>query len=357
MEKLNLAIIGQGRCGKDIHGLFYRSEDNNFFNVKYVVEWDDYLRNLSEKLYPGCKTFDDYTQLFKYKDDIDIVVNTSFSEMHYEITKNLLEHGFNVLVDKPFARNHYECNDLINIAKSKGLILAVFQQTFFAPFYKHALEIIKSGILGEIKQINLRYNSLVRRWDWQTLQKRMGGSAYNTGPHPIGMALGFLDFDKNMQVVFTRLGTALTSGDAEDYVKILLTAPQKPVVDIEISSIDAYCDYTIKIQGTKGTFKNKPLTYRYKYIADGENEPKPVVENTLKDANGDPIFCAENLKTHEFEGKYEGTAFNLAVADFYANLYYALKGEQQLIITPQMACEIIRIIERAHADNPLPLKY
>ena len=40
MKKLNLAIIGQGRSGRDIHGKFYRSEANTFFNVKYVVDMD-----------------------------------------------------------------------------------------------------------------------------------------------------------------------------------------------------------------------------------------------------------------------------------------------------------------------------
>ena len=49
MEKLNLAIIGQGRSGKDIHGLFYRSEDNVFFNVKYVVDADAHRRQVAEE--------------------------------------------------------------------------------------------------------------------------------------------------------------------------------------------------------------------------------------------------------------------------------------------------------------------
>lgn len=33
MEKLNLAIIGQGRSGRDIHGSFYRSERNLYYKV------------------------------------------------------------------------------------------------------------------------------------------------------------------------------------------------------------------------------------------------------------------------------------------------------------------------------------
>ena len=91
MKKLNLAIIGQGRSGKDIHGKYYRSEDNQYYTVKYVVDADEFRRGVAEEIYPGCKTFANYEELFAL-DDIDIVVNASYSEMHYSITKDLLLH-------------------------------------------------------------------------------------------------------------------------------------------------------------------------------------------------------------------------------------------------------------------------
>ena len=33
MKKLNVAIIGQGRSGRDIHGAFFKSEYNEKYNV------------------------------------------------------------------------------------------------------------------------------------------------------------------------------------------------------------------------------------------------------------------------------------------------------------------------------------
>ncbi|MDY4675826.1 MAG: Gfo/Idh/MocA family oxidoreductase, partial [Candidatus Borkfalkiaceae bacterium] len=174
MKRLNLAIIGQGRSGRDIHGVYCCSERNAYYNVKYIVDFDERRRNQAKDLYPGCETFSDYKELFN-KDDIDLIVNASFSHMHFEITKELLEHGKNVLVEKPFARNMYECETLINTAKKSGVVLAVFQNTQLAPFYLHALKLASDGTLGEVEQVSIRYNSLSRRWDWQTLQKYMGG--------------------------------------------------------------------------------------------------------------------------------------------------------------------------------------
>ena len=356
MKKLNIAIIGQGRSGKQIHGKYYLSPENEYYNVKYVVDADEYRRGVSKERYEGCETFADYRELFDIK-DIDLVVNASYSEMHYPITKDLLLHGFNVLVEKPFGRSRYECDELMKIAKEKGIVLAVFQQTFLAPFYGFAYDTAKSGKIGDVKQISIRYNGFSRRWDWQTLQKKCAGSTYNTGPHPIGMALGFLDFDKNAKVVYSKLDTALTSGDADDYAKILITAPDRPLVDIEISSMDAYSGYTLKLQGTKGTLKSTTDSYVMTYICDGENPERPVEETFLKNENGEPIYCSEKLVLHTEEQKFDGNAFNIGTSEFYKQLYFKITAGTSMTVTPEMAAEVISVIEKVHADNPLPLKY
>ena len=356
MKKLNLAIIGQGRSGKDIHGSYYRSEANELYNVKYVVDADEFRRSVAEEIFPGCRTFATYEELYALN-DIDLVVNATYSEMHYPITKDLLLHGMNVLVEKPFGRTRYECDELMKIAKEKGVTLAVFHQSLLTPFYLFALETIKSGKLGDIKQISIRYNGLSRRWDWQTLQKKCAGSTYNTGPHPIGMGLGFLDFDKDTKVLYSKLDTVLTSGDADDYAKILMTAPGKPLIDIEISSIDAYCDYTLKIQGSKGTFKAKPKVYDMTYLVDGENPERPVEENFLKDEKGNPLYCTEELIKHVEGDKFGGTAFDVGTSEFYRDLYFKITEGKEMRVTPEMAAHVISVIETVHAENPLPLKY
>ena len=353
MKKINVAIIGQGRSGRDIHGAYFKSDKNTCYNVRYVVELDAERRARAEEEYPGCKALSDYKELFGLT-GIDLVVNSTFSDMHYPITKDLLMHGFNVVVEKPFARNYYECSDLIATAKENGVMLAVFQQTFFAPYYVKSLEVAKSGIIGDIMQVSIRFNGLARRWDWQTIQERLAGSVYNTGPHPIGIALGFLDFAPDTSVVFSRLGKALVSGDAEDYAKIILAASGKPVVDIEISSIDAYTPYNIKLQGTKGTYSTNTLSYKMKYIVDGENPEQPLIKEPLKNENGYPMYCSEKLITHEEEAQHGGTAFTTAVEKYYEMIYARLTDGTPLALDPVDMARIVSVMETVHAQNPMP---
>lgn len=356
MDRLKVAIIGLGRSGRDIHGKHFKDEmRNHFFDIAAIVEIDEERRLRAAEEYPSCDTYSDYKELYK-RDDIDLVVNATYSCDHYEITKDLLKNGMNVVVEKPFARNRYECDKLIRIAKENNVKLGVFQQSLLAPFFDGAKEAIASGKLGEIKQINITYSGFQRRWDWQTTQLKMGGSVYNTGPHPIGFALSLLDFDPDFEVVFSRLGRTLTIGDADDYAKIVITAPHKPVIDIEICSNDAYPAPIFKILGSKGTYKSSDNAYEMKYVVEGENPEREVQLEALSTDEGLPLYCKEELVTHEESGEFQGTAFNVGTQRFYEMMYYAITEDKPMEVTPEQAAMVISVIEHVHAENPLSVE-
>jgi len=357
MKKLKIAVIGQGRSGRNIHGAYFKRADNLCYDVAVVVEASAARRERALKEYPGCEVCADYADLFARK-DIDLVVNAAYSHRHYDITRDLLLHGMNVLVEKPFARNYYECTDLMRIAKEQGVVLAVFQQSFFAPYYTGTKAFLKTGKLGSVTQVNIRFNGFARRWDWQTLQCMLGGGVYNTGPHPLGLALDFLDFDENARVAYAQLARAFTSGDGEDCAKIILTAPGKPVIDIEVNSNDAFSEgYILKVFGTRGTYQCTMDSYKAKYVVPGENPDYAPIREFLQDEQGLPVHCKENLIVHEEEAAFDGEVFKAGTQYFYNMLYDTLAHGAPLTITPEQAAEIIRVIEAIHAQSPLPAMF
>ena len=353
MKKMRIAIIGQGRSGRNIHGKFFRNKSNDFCEVVCVVEADPVRREKAALEY-GCDTVEDYTHLFG-RTDIDLVVNASFSQMHAPITKDLLEHGFHVLSEKPFGRSYFECMDLIRTAENNGVKVSVFHQSLYNPAFLKVKEVVESGKLGKILQINLKYSGFARRWDWQTLQSKCAGGLYNTGPHPIGQGMDLIGWDPNARVVYSSLDRALTSGDGDDYAKVIIAAPGKPTLDVEVISADAYAgDYVFKVYGSKGTLCATNEAYKMKYIEDFSAYPeRPVIDTPLSDANGDPCYCSEKLDFTVEEGKIEGSSFNVAVHDFYKMLYDTIMLGKPLDITPQQAAQVIGIIEACHAQNPM----
>lgn len=355
MKRLNVAIVGYGKSGTGIHGAFLKSDANKYWTVKYVVDYDEKRRKCAEQEHEGCVGLSDYTELFDK--DVELVVNSTFSNMHFSITKSLLEHKKNVLVEKPLAKTRYECELLEKAAKENGVILAAFQNTTRAPYCEHVKQIVQSGVLGEILQVSLRYNSYSRRWDWQTMQRKLGGNLYNMGPHAIGVAMEVLGYESDIKVLYSNLALAHTSGDAEDYAKVLLTAEGKPLVDIEINSTDAYANYNVKIQGSRGAFKGTTGSYEYKYYTDEENPPKALIEESMRNENGDPVGCTEKLVWHEEKGEYGGTAFEFGTRNLYEDVYFAITEGKPLAVTPSMAKAIVTVMEKVHEENPLVKKY
>ena len=98
MKKLNIAVIGQGRSGRDIHGKYFKNEINTLYNVVAVAELDPERRERAVEEYPGCVAVEDYREFYNME-GIDLVLNSTYSEMHYEVTKDLLQHKLNVLVE------------------------------------------------------------------------------------------------------------------------------------------------------------------------------------------------------------------------------------------------------------------
>lgn len=355
MKKLKVAIIGQGRSGRDIHGAFFCSELNEKYEVIAVVDALEDRRERAKAEY-GCDVYADYRELYGRK-DIDLVVNSTFSHLHYPVTMDLLTHGFNVVVEKPFSAHKDECAAMIRAAKEHNVMLCVFQQSHFAPYYRRIREILGSGVLGRPVQISISFSGFARRWDWQCSQRFYGGNLRNTGPHPMEQALDLLDMDELPQVV-SRLDSLNSFGDAEDYVKILLLAPGKPVVDVEISSCDAYNEgYLYKIQCSRGTLRAKMNHISYQYFVPEEAPEQHLILDPLCKPDGTPAYCGETLEWHKEEEEIVGTSFNIAVKAYYDNIYDHLTAGKELIIKPEKIMQQIELMEEVHRQNPMPIRY
>ena len=354
MKKLNVAIIGQGRSGRDIHGYYFRSENNTHYEVVAVVDQLEHRRKRAAEEY-HCDVYEDYHALLDRK-DIDLVVNSSYSCDHYPITLDLLNHGFNVVTEKPFAVHAADCDDMIRAAKENGVMLCVFQQSHFAPYYRKVREIVDSGVLGRLIEIKIQFSGWSRRWDWQCSQRFGGGCLRNTGPHPMEQALDLLDSDE-MPTVASRLDLVNSFGDAEDFAKVVMMLPGKPVIDVEISSCNKHADFTYLIEGSQGSMKATMKHVNVQYMIPAEAPEQKLILDSLEGEDGTPRYCKEQLTWHEIDEDIEGTAFDVGAVRYYENIYQHLTEGEPLVIRPEKIRQMVAVMEEVHRQNPFPVKY
>lgn len=356
MKQLKVAMIGQGRSGYSIHGSFF-IDNTDKFKVVAVVDLIEKRRLLVKERYG-----EDVIALENYKDlfgmDIDLVINSSYSHMHFDITKDLLEHGFNVLTEKPLSKTAKEVQTLIDVAKANKRLLAVFQNSRFAAYYMKIKEILDSKVLGDIIQVSINFSGFERRWDWQTLQSYNAGNLYNTGPHPLDQALQI--FGEGMPEVKAFMRRINTFGDAEDYAKVILYGENKPIIDIEVTSCQGYKPYVYNIQGSRGALTGTMTKIEWKYFIAEECEEQKLQISFDKPGTDSPAYCKEQIKWHEqvWDGDNEvyGT-FGGMTRRYYEMLYNHMVNGGELTVTPEQVITQIAIIDEAHRQNPLSKKY
>ncbi|KAI8053498.1 hypothetical protein BDF22DRAFT_619948 [Syncephalis plumigaleata] len=87
---------------------------------------------------------------------IDAIYNPLPNGLHYEWTLKAIKAGKHVLLEKPFASNAAQARELVAEASAKGVVLLEAFHYRFHPAIHRAVEILKSGELGDVKHIECR---------------------------------------------------------------------------------------------------------------------------------------------------------------------------------------------------------
>ena len=121
--------------------------------------------------------------------DIDAVYIPLPNSLHHEWTLQAAEAGKHVLCEKPMALNAAQCREMIaGCAQKKVKLMEAFMYRY-TERTRMVLEVIDSGILGEIKFIESSFRFLLNRPDSIKLQEGLGGgSLYDVGCYPVNFA-------------------------------------------------------------------------------------------------------------------------------------------------------------------------
>jgi predicted dehydrogenase len=347
-DPVRVGILGQGRSGLDIHARWFTRSPRKY-QIVAVADLLADRRQRAEKEF-GCQAYADYRDLLA-RDDVELVVNSLPSFLHPQATVQALQAGHHVVCEKPLAWSVAELDRTIGAARASRRILSPFQQSRFAPYFQKVLQVIDSGVLGRIVQINVSFSGFGRRWDWQTLQEYKGGNLLNTGPHPMDQIMRLLDFGKPDEIVCA-MDRANSFGDAEDHVKILLRSKGRPLIDLEISSCCPYPRDLYVVYGTQGGLSGGSGGLRWRYFTPSRAPKQKLMRAPLPG----PSYCQEKLPMVEKTwqpAKGQLDSFTYMSKCYYDHLHKVLRQGAPLYITPQQVRPQIAVIEECHRQNKL----
>lgn len=80
----------------------------------------------------------------------DCVINGTMDQIHLETSVPFLKQGYHMLLEKPITNNREELFQIQKVANEHNCKLMICHVLRYAPFYRKAREIIDSGVIGEI---------------------------------------------------------------------------------------------------------------------------------------------------------------------------------------------------------------
>ncbi len=130
---------------------------------------------------------------FLADDAVDIVVNLTVHQAHYEVTKRALEAGRHVYSEKPLALRSSEAHELVDLAAARGLRLGGSPSTFLGEAQQTAAKWIRSGRLGTVRAVYSEVNwGRIETWHPAPAPFFEVGALFDVGVYPLTLVTTML---------------------------------------------------------------------------------------------------------------------------------------------------------------------
>jgi predicted dehydrogenase len=142
--KIKVGIIG---CG-NISEIYLKNGKSLFENFEVVACADLDVERAQVKaaqhgIAKGCSV-----EELLADSEIQLVINLTIPQVHAKVNLQALEAGKHVYVEKPFAVTREEAQEVLQLAKNKGLLTGTAPDTFLGGGIQTCIKLIQDGAIG-----------------------------------------------------------------------------------------------------------------------------------------------------------------------------------------------------------------
>ncbi|MGN0170888.1 MAG: Gfo/Idh/MocA family protein [Lachnospiraceae bacterium] len=268
-------------------------------NLEFVAACDLELKNIESLLTKhnlqedsSIAWYTDYKKMIEEHPELELVAIATSSGVHAEIALYCIDHGINVIIEKPMAMNMADAEEIIKRSEAKNVKVCACHQNRFNLAVQQVRQAVEEERLGKISHgsVHVRWNrgkEYYKQASWRGTWAEDGGCLMNQCIHAIDM-LRWMMGDEVVSIYGQTRQQQHDYLEAEDVGVAVVTFANGAVATIE-GTTNVYpqnLEETLYLFGDKGTVKlggksmNNIDVWDFEDEKDGDAEKRELKEET-----------------------------------------------------------------------------
>ncbi len=333
---MRVGIAGYGLAGRSFHGALLKSCG---FDIAAILTTNATRARQAKEDFPTVKIVESFDALLGC--DLDLVVIATTNDVHATLALSCIKAGIPVVVDKPFARNLRETEDVLQASRESSVPITVFFNRFWDSDTLTLKRVIGQGLIGKPFRFDSRYERFrptisSTSWRESTSPEDGGGLLLDLQTHLISIALNL--FGKSE---ITYASVRDIRGNSEDDVTLALRHESGVDSYLAASAIAGAPGPRVRILGSEGALVIHDLDPQEALLRSGQL-PVNGIWNL-------PTSSRAFLHKGDSVEEIEGVPGNYG--SFYLHIKGALSGENDWPVSHEEILAVARIIDKAREIN------
>ncbi|MCF7616567.1 oxidoreductase [Bacillus sonorensis] len=340
LDRIRTGLLGYGLSGSVFHAPLLSVLEE--FDIKKVMTSRKEQVNSEIPEAEAVSSIEDITG----DPNIDLVIVTMPSGLHFEAAKECLLAGKHVVLEKPMTATAEEAEELIHLATEKGVLLSVYHNRRWDNDFLTIKQLISEGRLGDINTFHAsydRYRPNVRQ-RWREQKGPGSGALYDLGSHLIDQVLHLFGLP---EAVTAQVAAQRDGAETDDYFHIVLHYGKLQAI-LHSGSIVPANGPRYQVHGQKGSFIKYGIDSQEDALRAGQKPSGESWGADLPEHYGElTVVEGEEVKTETVKtlpGSY---------VTYYQELAASILKGGKLPVTAEEGLAVIRIIEAARESSEL----
>lgn len=237
VDRLGIAVLG---CG--YWGVNYVRAFGELPGARVVVVCDQRVDRVQEigRRFPGVQLATDIADALGHA-GVDAVVIATEAASHHAVARRSLLAGKHVLVEKPMATTVADVEDLIDLARTTGMVLMVGHTFLYNPGVRTMKDYVRKGEVGKVHYLYARRTNLGPiRHDVSAL--------WDLAPHDVSIFNYLLD---SAPAWVSAVGARVLGNCREDVGFVALGYPDGVLGHVHVSWVDPHKVREVVVVGSE----------------------------------------------------------------------------------------------------------